>query len=314
MEPAKESAQLLSIRKGQLSLQFCPEVGGCITRFDALINGQVVPLFRPYDPSLPLDPLNFSSFPLTPFSNRIGYGKLDFDGKTYAVGPAFGGEPHPNHGSGWQSAWQLDEMADDRAVLSIRVPKSEDSPYDYEATQILQLTDTGLSIQMIVKNTGAEALPYGTGHHPYFVRTPRTILKANLPKVWLSKDMVPTELVPTPDLWDFKAGKTFDPQLLEAKHGGDGSAYIDHCFAEWNRVATITWPEYNNTTLRITADEMFSHFVVFVPSKGDFFCAEPVSNATDGFNLMAKGHKNTGTVVLAPQQTLTGTMNFDLIP
>ncbi|MDD3021206.1 MAG: aldose 1-epimerase, partial [Alphaproteobacteria bacterium] len=265
-----------------------------------------------YDANLALDPLNFSSFPLTPFSNRIGFGKLDFNGKIYNVGPAFGGEPHPNHGSGWQSEWTLDEKGDDFAKLSIRVPKSADSPYDYEAHQIFQLTETGLSITMEIKNTGEEALPFGTGHHPYFVRTPKTSIQANLPKVWFSKDMVPTELVDVPDMWNFKNGKVLDPQNLEAKHGGDGSAYIDHCFTEWDRVARITWPEFENTTLRITADESFGHFVLFVPSKGDFFCAEPVTNATDGFNLKAKGTKGTGTIVLAPKETFKGVMNFDL--
>lgn len=306
------TVQIHKIQKGNLSVHFCPEIGGSITRYDVTKeDGLAVPLFRPFDESLPLDPLNFGSFPLTPFSNRIGHGKLSFEGKTYNVGPAFGGEPHPNHGSGWQSAWTLEEKGDDFARLSIRVPKSDESPYDYEATQLFQLTESGLSITMTIKNTGEETLPFGTGHHPYFVRTSQTILKANLPKVWLSEGMIPNELVNVPDIWKFVDGKIFDPNKLEARHGGDGSAYIDHCFAEWDRVAKITWPEAK-TSLIITADPMFGHFVVFVPSKGDFFCAEPVSNSTDGFNLMAKRVNNTGTIVLKPQQSLKGTMHYNL--
>lgn len=313
MSNKDSSKPIFSIQKNGLRLEFCPQVGGGITKFEALVNGRQVPLFRPYDPNLPLDPLNFGSFPLTPFSNRIGFGKLAFDGKEYNVGPAFGGEPHPNHGSGWQSEWVLDEQGDDFAKLSIKVPKSAESPYDYEAVQTFQLTETGLSITMEIKNTGEETLPFGTGHHPYFVRTPKTSIQANIPKVWLSKEMVPTELVDVPEMWNFKNDKVLDPQKLEAKHGGDGSAYIDHCFAEWDGTTIITWPEFENTKLAITADPMFENFVIFVPSKGDFFCAEPVTNATDGFNLMAKGHPKTGTVVLKPQETLKGTMHYNLV-
>lgn len=305
-------SKIYKIQKGSLNLEFCPEVGGSITRYDIIKeDGIIVPLFRPFDTTLPQNPLNFASFPLAPFSNRIGYSKLSFEGKNYHVGPTFGGEPHPNHGSGWQSAWTLEEKGSDFARLSISVPKCDESPYDYEATQLFRLTESGLSITITIKNTGEETLPFGTGHHPYFARTQNTILEANLPKVWLSQKMIPTELVDVPDIWNFANGKTFDSNILEAKHGGDGSAYIDHCFAEWDRIAKITWPE-TDTSLVITADPIFEHFVVFVPSKGDFFCAEPVSNATDGFNLMAKGKTNTGTIVLKPQETLSGTMHYNV--
>lgn len=313
MTTSQPKATFHSLKNGDLTLQFCPEVGGCITRFDKNTGNKSIPLFRPYDPTLTADPLNFSSFPLTPFSNRIGYGSLEFEGKTYNVGPAFGGEPHPNHGSGWQNSWKIKEMTENTAILSIRIEASSESPYAYEAEQIFQLDSFGLSITMKIKNIGNETLPFGTGHHPYFVRTPETRIKANLPKVWLSKDMVPTALVEVPDIWNFSKGKKLDPANLEAKHGGDGTAYIDHCFAEWDGTTVITWPENDNTSLRITADSMFGHFVIFVPSKGDFLCAEPVTNATDGFNLMAKGIKGTGTIVLKPQGSLSGTMRYELI-
>ncbi|MBE2191400.1 MAG: aldose 1-epimerase [Alphaproteobacteria bacterium] len=305
-------AKLHTIQNEHLLLEFCPEIGGIVTRFDLISKEGIIPLFRPYDPSLPLDPLNSSGFPLTPFSNRIGYGVLKFSGKTYRVGPSFGGEPHPNHGSGWHSVWHLTELSEYKAIMTLRVPKSEESPYDYEASQMFELLDDRLDITMTIKNCGEEALPFGTGHHTYFVRTPQTILRASLPKVWMSENMVPVELVTAPDLWNFENGRTFDPNHLEAKHGGDGSAYIDHCFAEWDQHAEITWPEFQNTTLKITADPAFRHFVIFVPSKETFFCAEPVTNATDGFNLMEKGIENTGTIVLQPNQTFSGTMHFTI--
>ena len=38
--------------------------------------------------------------------------------------------------------------------------------------------------------------------------------------------------------------------------------------------------------------------VVYTPPGEDFFCAEPVSNATDAFNLAAAGRTDTGMLVL----------------
>jgi aldose 1-epimerase len=299
---------------GKLSLDLCPSVGGCITAFRKHAGGKTVDLMRAYDPKLPLDPLNFSSFPLTPFSNRIGYARLSFQGKTFEVGPPFGGEPHPNHGDGWHTAWTVAEESANRAVLTLKTQKRPDSPYVYEAKQTFTLEGGALTIDMEITNNGKEALPFGTGHHPYFNRTDQTILKAGLKGVWTSKNMVPDQLTPLPAKWDFNKGVALDPAKIgPAQHGGDGSAYIDHCFTGWSRKAEITWPEYD-TKLRITADPVYGNFVIFVPSKGDFFCAEPVTNVTDGFNLMDKGVKDTGTVVLKPGETLSGRMRFEVAP
>lgn len=305
--------KIITISNSFFSLGLCAEFGSSITHFTAQKNGKTVHLMRPYDEKLPLDPLNFASFPLTPFSNRIGFGKLAFDGKEYAVGPTFGGEAHPNHGSGWQSSWIVKEVTADKIVTTIQVEADDQSPYSYVAEQTCQLTETGLDVTITLQNTGKETLPFGTGHHAYFIRTPKTIIHAQLPQVWLSEQMLPVELVDVPENWNFRDGRELDVSKLEAKHGGDGSAYIDHCFVGWDQVADITWPEFGNTTLRISADKTFPHFVIFVPSKGEFFCAEPVTNATNGFNLMSRGVQNTGTIVLAPEQSFTGRMSFDLL-
>ncbi len=268
----KQDDKFVTLRSANkaLSLDLCPSVGGCVTAFRNHAQGKTVDLFRAYDPALPLDPLNFSSFPLTPFSNRIGYGKLAFDGKTFDVGPPFGGEPHPNHGDGWHSAWTVQESSGNRAVLTLKTAKSDESPYVYEAKQVFTLEDNALTIDMTVTNRADVALPFGTGHHPYFNRTDQTILKAGLQKVWTSANMVPDKLIDLPAKWDFNKGVTLNPlNIGPAEHGGDGSAYIDHCFAGWNRTAEITWPE-QKTKLVMTADQVFGNFVVFVPVQRRF--------------------------------------------
>jgi aldose 1-epimerase len=60
----------------------------------------------------------------------------------------------------------------------------------------------------------------------------------------------------------------------------------------------------------MTADPVFGHLVVFVPTGKNFFCVEPVSNCNDGMNLMAKGRTDTGVAVLEPGATLSGSVMF----
>jgi aldose 1-epimerase len=50
--------------------------------------------------------------------------------------------------------------------------------------------------------------------------------------------------------------------------------------------------------------------VIYVPPGQDFFCVEPVTHVNDGFNLLVRGVDGTGVHVLAPGQTLAGTIRL----
>lgn len=309
-------SKFLSLKSAndKMHLELCPSVGGGITRFFMRAGGKEIPLFRDYDKTLPLDVLNFSSFPLTPFCSRIAFGKMAFDGVTYDVGPKFQQERHPNHGDGWTSPWTVEDTKDNQATLSLSIRDKTETPYSYDAEQVYTLNDDGMTIDIAVTNRSGKALPFGTGHHPYFPRNNDTILKVDARKVWTSQEMVPQQLIDTPAQWDFSQGRALsDANLAPAQHGADGSAYLDHAFEGWDNHAEITWPE-NNTTLIMTADPVFQNFLLFVPGAGGFFCAEPVTNVTDGFNLANKGVKNTGTIILKNGETLKGQMRFTVRP
>ena len=298
-------------KSNNITLEVCPDVGGCISRFEICKNGQAIQLMRPYDSAQPESPLYFGSFPLTPFSNRIGFCKLAFKDRVYHVGPPFGGEPHPNHGNGWMLPWQVTEHSGHHIRLELEARASADTPYSYKAYQTFTFEGETLVADIGLTNLGAEAMPFGFGHHPYFPRTPQTILQFEGDHVWLSEQMVPIEKIPVPEKWNFKDGKVFDPTKLEKAHGGDGTAFIDHCFGGFTGTAKITWPE-TDTSLIFRADPVFGHFVLYVPSDQPFFCAEPVSNATDGFNLASRHVEGTGMIVLAPGSSTSGKVLFEV--
>jgi len=285
----------LRLRRGAFELHLEPSLGGAISVF----RHDRRDLLRPAGEALLKggDPLSASCFPLVPFSNRIADARFRFQGRTYELPANFPPEPHAIHGQGWQGAWEVGEVAADRAEVSFRhaVP---DTPLDYRARQVFELSDEGLGVTLEVSNAGSGQMPVGIGLHPYFVRTEGVVLRAKLDHVWLADERnVPSERVPLPARWDF------------AKAPRIGSLEMDNCFGGWNGEAEIRWPEIG-LTLRIEAEPVFGHLVVYVPAGEDFFCVEPVSNANDGFNLFERGVPATGVRVLAPGEQLAGTIRF----
>lgn len=299
--------QTLSSPDQSLSLTICAAIGGGITGFTYHKAGKEIPLMRPYDADTDLSPLNFSNFALTPFSNRIGYGKLAFNGEVYDINTPFKSGDHPNHGDGWMLPWKIIEHSDHALTLEMT---SESTPYKYTAQQVFTLNDDGLTIDIAITNHADIPLPYGTGHHAYFPKTDDTILTVNTLKVWESENMLPVRLVDAVDAFDFSKGKALHPHNLPSKaHGDSGAEYMDHCFQGWDQKATITWPS-QGVGLNISADDIFKNFVIFIPSADNFFCAEPVTNITNGFNLMEQGVQNTGTIILNPDETLQARVSF----
>ena len=65
-----------------------------------------------------------------------------------------------------------------------------------------------------------------------------------------------------------------------------------------------------SVALDIDADPVFGVLICYVPKGQDFFCLETVSNVNDAFNLEARGVSGNGTIVLAPGQSVRGTIRY----
>ena len=285
----------LRLQHGAFELHLEPRQGGAISAFRH--DGK--DLLRPAGEALLKggDPRFASCFPLVPFSNRIADARFRFQGRTYELSANFPPELHAIHGQGWQGVWQIGDVAADRTEMSFR-HRVPDTPLDYRARQVFELSDDGLGITLEVENAGGGSMPVGIGLHPYFVRTDGVTLRAKLDHVWLADERnIPRKRVPLPARWDFAKA----PRLA--------SLEMDSCFGGWNGEAAIRWPE-TDLTLRIEAEPVFGHLVIYVPEDEDFFCVEPVSNANDGFNLFDRGVPGTGVRVLAAGETLAGTVRF----
>jgi aldose 1-epimerase len=285
----------LELRHGEIELRLVPGLGGAISAFRHR-GREVMPpagaALLEHD-----DPRAAACFPLVPFSNRIANARFRFGGRSYELPRNFPPEPHAIHGQGWQLPWAVAAASARRAELTLRhaVPGT---PLDYCARQLFALEDDGLAVTVEATNVGSSPMPAGIGLHPYFLRTDSVTLRAGLEHVWLADEgNIPKERAAVPAAWDLARA----PRVAALE--------LDNCFGGWDGRAEIRWRE-SDLVLRIEAEPVFGHLVVYVPRGQSFFCVEPVSNANDGFNLLERDEPDTGVRVLKPGEQLTGTVRF----
>lgn len=273
------------MRVGQAHLALAPDMGGAVASLS--VGGR--PVLRPWNRDPSDGPFALAANVLIPFSNRISGGGFAFRGAWFDMPPNLEGEDNAIHGDAFQRPWLTESHAKDHARLSF--PGGAFGPYRYGAEQDIHLDEDALSITLTVRNTGAQALPFGCGFHPWFPRTPDTRLCFDCTAMWtensnhLPMHHLPLEAVPE---FDFSR-----PRPLPA-------GWINNAFTGWAGRARISQgPAFQSVTLE--ADPVLSTAIVFSPGKSaPFFCFEPVAHPVDAHNLPGQ----PGLTILAPGETL----------
>ncbi|TXF99091.1 aldose 1-epimerase [Massilia arenae] len=282
----------LVLRNASLVAEVVPQVGGGLARLDWIAGGEASALLRafPSDASGVPTPAQLACFPLLPWSNRMAPSGFAFEGRQYVPGPNRAGEPCPIHGDGWQQAWQVADHSD--SVLTLTLARPDASPFSYEAELRYTLDGAALVVDLALRNTGAAALPFGIGLHPWMPDPQGALLEAGADGVWSSgPDKLPLSRGDIPDHWRFDT-----PAALPQ----DG---VDHVFDGWPGWARIAWPA-RGVALEIEAD--MDYFILYIPPGRDFFCFEPVDHPINAHNLSGQ----PGLTVLAPGATLRRRCTF----
>jgi aldose 1-epimerase len=290
--------EILSLAAGDLALDLCPKLGGSVTGLRwRHPSGEWVDLLRPTN-AASLASRNIegvSCFPLTPFSNRLRKGRFEFQGREIVL-PRNTDGPHVEHGHGWQSPWQAVDGAPDHAVLRL-THRADAWPFDYVIEQRFQLHAGALDVELMARNDSDRAMPFGFGLHPYFPRTPDCRLTAAVAGFWeTDAEVMPLRHIPPPRGLDPTPGFAVADQRL------------DNALTGWQGRAIIDWPE-RATRLTMAATAALGFLVVYIPPDADYFCAEPVSNCTDAFNL-AHARADTGMLVVEPNQHVSARVAF----
>ncbi len=291
----KFNADILTLSHGADRCDLIPGLGGSIAGW--MVRGQSMMRSATDFSIATSDPFGMASFPLVPYSNRIGDGSFEWGGKRHTLTRNFPPEPHAIHGVGFDRPWQVRARTTDSTTLVLNHRPGASWPFAFEAQQRITLGEATLHIEMSALNLADRAVPLAFGHHPYFPRG-GAFLKFRAQGVWLVGDEgLPSLLVKPFDKFDYS-------NTMSVARGE-----IDHCFVGWDRTANISWPD-RALALEITASEELPCAVVCIRNDIGGFCFEPVPHMNDALNRPKGDYLMP---VIAPGQSFTAGIRFRAI-
>ena len=109
----------------------------------------------------------FHGMVLAPWPNRLTDGTYSFGGRDLQLAITEPARGTALHGLSCWDDWTVAEASADAATLVLDLPASPGYPFSLRVSVTYALADAGLTITMTAVNTGAIALPYGVGFHPW---------------------------------------------------------------------------------------------------------------------------------------------------
>jgi aldose 1-epimerase len=283
-----------------------PETGASIAFARARRGPEWLDVMRPTAEADYGSPGRCSSFIMLPWCNRIRGGLLRFGDETFPLRTA-SDDGTARHGDVRQRPWQTVIQSAERIGLTLDSRDHPDMnfPFRFSARAIFWLERRDLALWLSLKNEDSRPFPAGFGHHPYFVRPPDEAAPVvEIPCSWqfnLTGLMADSAPVPVTEPLDFRAARPLDTHahnhLLTGRHSEEAPA-------------RITYPD-RDLSVAIYADLVFHHFLLFTPDE-PAFALEPMTNASDGFNLFARGIPGSGVFVLLPGEEKGGIVRLRL--
>ena len=256
------------LRSGDAECEIWPDKGGSIARWT--IAGQN--MFRATVPGARADalPTRMASFPLVPFSNRIGSGRFNWNDNPVQLKLNAPPELHSLHGTGWIAGWNTAALTENTAVLSHEHHPDQSWPWHFFAEQHISMTDDMLTINMVASNLSDRSAPLAFGHHPAFdSKGAKLTFRAST--VWRTGDNgLPAFSEMPKNIFDFTGGARVDERML------------DNGYAGWDGRANICW---DNRLLQLDIISDVRAAVVYVPKDARHFCFEPVPHIINALNL-----------------------------
>ncbi len=296
---------LHTLESAAWKLIVAPQTGGSVAGLYVRAGQAWLPLLRETSPEAieAKNPSKFASFTLAPFSNRIRDARFSFRGTVYQLRPT-SDDGSTQHGNVRGRPWTVTQA--DETVLECQLDSRDFTDFNYPfpltVTIRYEVEGEALRIRLSLTNVGDEAMPAGFGLHPYVNR-----VLGNSTELQLSFDaaglyetdetFIPSEgIKPVPSEQDFSRARAVGEQAFNHVYGG------------WDGQARLTWPG-SGAAIDLSCNEVFSHLVLFTAPDGTLGI-EPVTHATDGFNLLARGVAGTGVQVLETGETMTGTVTL----
>ena len=282
----------ITLSSTSLRCDIKPDLGGCVA---GLWLGDL-PVLRSTPASELMSVRLAGSYPLVPFSNRVGHATLKWQGTSHPLVQNNGPEPHAIHGLGWQRPWHVLEQ--DGQLLMLAFEHSADAawPFAFDASQTFRLNGNTLELTLSMTNQSAAPAPAGLGWHPYFVKRSRSRITFEAGGRWeMNEEKLPTHRQPA-------QGLDVDCAALE----------VDHCFDGWNGVVHLP-----DEKIHTCISSNLHRLVVFTNPQRDFVAIEPVSHVNNAVNLLQAGAGRAdelGIQVLAPGESMSAHMSIQVEP
>ncbi|HYD01096.1 MAG TPA: hypothetical protein VEB22_07705 [Phycisphaerales bacterium] len=252
---------------------------------------------------------NHASFIMAPWCNRVRDAVFAWDGRRVAL-RADPRDGTAMHGDVRKRPFELLDRSPVSARLKFNSSSVKDAnfPWPFSVETRFEIGESSIMQEVTLTNRGDEPFPCGLGLHPYFPRRhPHEPVGARL--IAPAAARFPSErCMPTaPARRDARCRWLSAPRGLPSRYFMDSfTGYQNVCVIEWAR-----------TRLTMTSSENHDHMVFFAPTntKGlvePFFAVEPMTIAADGFNLAAKGWRNSGMTVLKPGESLRTWYRFEI--
>lgn len=285
-------AEVVRLTAGELSLELAPAVGGAVRSF----RWRDRPVFRE-GPAEMTDANTGGSYPLVPFSNRVRDGRFSFRGREVVLQPNLPPQKHPLHGQGWRGEWRVEAAEVRRAVLVYDHPAGE-WPWAYQARQVFDLHEDGLTMALSCRNDGPDVMPCGLGFHPYFPADGATVLDTEATGVWtVDAEVMPVALEPATGRYDLRERRI---------EGVD----LDNGFEGWSGRTELRQRDHR---VVISSAEA-RRFQVYAPPEGGIVVAEPVTNANAALNHPEERWAELGLQLLQPGETAAMSARFEVHP
>lgn len=233
----------------------------------------------------------YASFVLLPYSNRIRDGRFSFEGREVVL---FSPDECAIHGCARDNLWQL-ECEDNILTARLHRPADRRWPWSFAAELRHELRGHTCLISLSLTNKSNERMPAGMGIHPYFM-----IQKAQVSFAAAEVYDTDERLLPIAAARPVRPHEDYrQPRFI--------SSYLDTGY-RWEGTARLQWAEH---ALTMTADPIFSHLIVYTAPDGTL-ALEPVTHATNAFNLATRREEDVGFRVLEAGETMSGTISLTL--
>lgn len=283
---------MITIQNKYWQVGILPETGASIAFGRFRYQDKWVDVMRPTPEKDWGNSSNCSSFIMLPWCNRIKDGVLRFENKSYQL-QTTKDDGTARHGDVRKRNWIVDLMDANHISMSLNSTDYPDMnwPFKFSAHAEYWLKGNEFIWKLSIKNEDTQPFPTGFGHHPYFVKT----IGANAPQVQipcsrhfeLTNYMATDADVPLPAELDFQHMRALND--LE----------MNHVFTQrqGDEPARLHYPEWG-ATFEMYADPLFEHILLYAPKGEPFYAVEPMTNASDGFNLFANHIAGSGVFVL----------------